>query len=57
MPPFWRDGVLEEHGSRWAGQGLTIDSRVSDAAPPRIVRGQVVDDIVEYYDKLNRGEL
>ena len=36
-------------------QGLTIDSRVSDAAPPRIIRGQRVDDIVQYYDELRNN--
>lgn len=57
VPPFWKDGVVEDYGSRWAGQGLTIDSRVSDAAPPRIIKGELVEDIVDYYERLNRGEL
>jgi hypothetical protein len=33
-------------------QGLTIDSRVSEAAPPRMIKGQLVPDIKAYYDNL-----
>jgi len=50
VPPHWMDGIIEEHGNRHAGQGLTIDSRVSDAAPPRMIRGQIVENIEEYYN-------
>ena len=32
--------------------GSTIDSRVSDAAPPRMIRGQIIENIEEYYSKL-----
>lgn len=53
VPPHWRRGVIEESGSRWAGQGLTIDSRVTDGAPPRVINGEVVDDIREYYNRHN----
>lgn len=54
VPPHWKDGLVREHGERWAGavrqqqvtminfinsisfpQALTIDSRVSEVAPPR----------------------
>lgn len=38
VPPHWADGVVEEKGSRWAGQALTIDSRIADGAPPRIIK-------------------
>lgn len=37
VPPHWKDGVVEEHGSRWAGQAITTDSRAVDNAPPRII--------------------
>lgn len=56
VPPHWRDGILEEKGSRHAGQGLTIDSRMSEAAPPRIIRGEVVHDIKAYYDNLRKQQ-
>lgn len=36
VPPHWRDGITEEHGSRWAGQAITVDSRVVANAPPRV---------------------
>lgn len=36
VPPHWKDGVEEEHGSRWAGQAITTDSWVVDNAPPRV---------------------
>jgi hypothetical protein len=35
VPPHWGEGIKEEHGSRWAGQAITTDSRVVDNAPPR----------------------
>ena len=31
-------------------QGLTIDSRMSDAAPPRVILGEVVPDIKAFYE-------
>lgn len=37
VPPHWNEGVLENHGSRWAGQAITADSWVVDNAPPRVV--------------------
>lgn len=37
VPPHWKDNIVEQHGSRWAGQAITTDSRVVDNAPPRIV--------------------
>ena len=33
-------------------QGITTDSRVSEAAPPRTVHGIRVDDMEEYYRNL-----
>lgn len=36
VPPHWKEGVTEEHGSRWAGQAITVDSRAVDNAPPRV---------------------
>ena len=35
VPPHWNKGILDESGSRWAGQAITTDSRVADGAPPR----------------------
>jgi hypothetical protein len=45
---------------QWCMQGLTIDSRMSEAAPPRIIKGKRVDDIVAFYEEYRatqRGEL
>jgi hypothetical protein len=36
VPPHWSQGVIEQYGSRWAGQGITTDSRVAAGAPPRL---------------------
>ena len=47
VPPHWPDGCVEETGNRWSGQGLTIDSRVTDRAPPRIVNGEQRESMVE----------
>jgi len=61
VPPHWRDGVIEEQGNRWAGQGLTIDSRVTDGAPPRVIKGREVPDLRafwrEYDQQHERREL
>ncbi|KAJ1417314.1 hypothetical protein B484DRAFT_400891 [Ochromonadaceae sp. CCMP2298] len=35
VPPHWSEGIKFAHGSRWAGQAITVDSRVADGAPPR----------------------
>lgn len=35
VPPHWRDGAVEDKGSRWAGQAITTDDRVAHGAPPR----------------------
>lgn len=35
VPPHWRDGTVEDKGSRWAGQAITTDDRVAHGAPPR----------------------
>lgn len=37
VPPHWRDGVVEDKGSRWAGQAITTDDRIAHGAPPREV--------------------
>eukprot|EP01034_Spumella_vulgaris_P024333 gene24334-30656_t len=36
VAPHWREGTTEEHGSRWAGQAITVDSMIVDNAPPRV---------------------
>lgn len=56
VPPHWREGIIEDAGSRWAGQGLTIDSQVTDGAPPRVIKGEVVTDIRAYYDRYRTGK-
>jgi hypothetical protein len=38
-------------------QALTIDSRIADNAPPRIVRGQRVDDIKQFWAQERKEEL
>ena len=35
VPPHWNEDILDESGSRWAGQAITTDSRVAEGAPPR----------------------
>ena len=37
VPPHWNIGLVEESGSRWAGQAITTDDRVAIGAPPRII--------------------
>lgn len=37
VPPHWKEGVIEDHGSRWAGQAITVDSRIVYGAPPRVL--------------------
>jgi hypothetical protein len=41
VPPHWRDGIKDPHGSRWAGQAITTDSRVCEGAPPRIFGNKI----------------
>lgn len=36
VPPQWRRGIKGEHGSRFSGACMTIDSRVAEGAPPRV---------------------
>ena len=36
-------------------QGLTIDSQVTDGAPPRRIHGEVVPNIKEWYAKNNKS--
>ena len=40
VPPHWNRGLLEEVGSRWAGQAITTDDRVAVGAPPRVVKNR-----------------
>jgi hypothetical protein len=35
VPPHWNANLTTDKGSRWAGQALTIDSRLAAGAPPR----------------------
>eukprot|EP01038_Epipyxis_sp_PR26KG_P012257 gene12257-16436_t len=35
--PHWSKGILEDHGSRWAGQAITTDSMIAAGAPERYV--------------------
>ena len=42
VPPHWSEGVVEDEGSRWAGQALTVDSMAAAGAPPRVVKGKFV---------------
>eukprot|EP01038_Epipyxis_sp_PR26KG_P012556 gene12556-16840_t len=37
VPPHWNEGILEDHGSRWAGQAITTDSMIVAGAPERYV--------------------
>jgi hypothetical protein len=37
IPPHWRDNITESRGSRYSGAGMTIDSRVCENAPPRVI--------------------
>jgi hypothetical protein len=61
VPPHWNEGILEDHGSRWAGQGITVDSVIPKGAPPRIIRGQYIHDEVSphahYENEYDTGEL
>jgi hypothetical protein len=38
VPPHWHEGITEEHGSRWAGAAMTIDSRSAHGAPARTAK-------------------
>jgi len=35
VPPHWRDGVTHDHGNCWAGQAITVNSRLVEGAPER----------------------
>jgi len=37
IPHYWDLGAVDAEGSRWAGQAITVDSRVAANAPPREV--------------------
>eukprot|EP01038_Epipyxis_sp_PR26KG_P015377 gene15377-20731_t len=37
ISPHWGKGILEDHGSRWAGQAITTDSMIAAGAPERYV--------------------
>jgi len=36
VPPHWHMNITEDKGSRWAGQAVTVDSRVASGAPLRV---------------------
>jgi hypothetical protein len=55
VPPHWMDGIIEESGSRWSGQGLTVDSLITDGAKERVILGERVGDVREYY-KTNKPD-
>jgi hypothetical protein len=42
VPPHWNEGLVEDEGSRWAGQGITVDSMAAAGAPPRVIKGEFV---------------
>lgn len=44
VPPHWNEDLLEDKGSRWAGQGITVDSRAAAGVPPRIINGEFIHD-------------
>lgn len=49
VPPHWNEGVVEDTGSRWSGQGITTESMIPQGANPRIIQGIEVPDLTEYY--------
>ena len=36
VPPHWNRNTTETKGSRWAGQAITVDSRLAKGAPERL---------------------
>lgn len=52
VPPHWRRGIVEDHGSRWAGQAITVDSRAPAGAPPRVVKGKYIHDNISPHSEL-----
>lgn len=40
VPPHWRNGVLYNHGACWAGQAITVNSRLAAGSPPRETPGE-----------------
>jgi hypothetical protein len=44
VPPHWIEGTVEDKGSRWAGQGITVDSRSPAGSPPRVINGEFIHD-------------
>ena len=61
MPPHWSQGVLEDHGSRWAGQGITVDSRIAAGAPPRTSGNEAPnyedDEMEEMAERVNEPRM
>mmetsp|Transcript_35025 Transcript_35025/g.33296 ORF Transcript_35025/g.33296 Transcript_35025/m.33296 type:complete len:330 (+) Transcript_35025:138-1127(+) len=49
VPPHWREGILENEGSRWAGQAITVDSVAPQGAPHRVILGEHVHSIVSLH--------
>jgi len=56
VPPHWKNDLIEDTGSRWSGQSLTTDSMVTDGAPPRIVKGEIVTDMKAYYEAWRQNQ-
>lgn len=40
VPPHWRKGTTVERGPRFAGAAITVDSRATASAPPRLLNGK-----------------
>ena len=44
VPPHWKDNIIEENGSRYTGASFSINSRLVENAPPRVVNGEYIPD-------------
>lgn len=56
VPPHWNEGISAEHGSRWAGQAITVDSRAVDNAPPREDGEGYAMDAMDMEDDHEQGQ-
>jgi hypothetical protein len=53
VPPHWNEDMVEDEGSRWAGQCLSFDSLAARGCPARSIAGQYIHDRkspAAYYD-------